>query len=119
MALHPHVVKNAQEELDRVVGNERLPELSDWENLPYISALLKELLRWACPLPLGIPKRVMEDDVYKGYHIPAGANIVENIWSVFFRTMRGLGCRLTPGIGLYVTTRPSFPNPTPTTQNGS
>ena len=80
MALHLHVVEKAQEGLDRVVGNERLPELSDRENLPYISALLKELLRWACPVPFGVPKRVVEDDVYKGYHIPAGANIIENIW---------------------------------------
>ena len=80
MALHPHVVRKAQEELDRVVGNERLPELSDWENLPYISALLKELLRWACPLPFGIPKRTMQDDVYEGYFIPAGVTIIENIW---------------------------------------
>ena len=80
MALHPHVVRKAQEELDRVVGNESLPELSDRENLPYISALLTELLRWACPLPIGVPKRVMEKDVYKGYRIPAGATIVENIW---------------------------------------
>ena len=80
MTLHPDVVKKAQEELDRVVGNERLPELSDRENLPYISALLKELLRWACPGPFGIPKRVMEDDVYKGYRIPAGATVIGNIW---------------------------------------
>ena len=80
MALHPHVVNKAQEELDRVVSNERLPELSDRENLPYISALLKELLRWACPLPIGLPKRAMEGDVYKGYRIPAGATVIENIW---------------------------------------
>ena len=80
MALYPHVMQKAQEELDRVVGNERLPELSDRENLPYISALLKELLRWACPTPIGLPKRAMEDDVYKGYHIPAGATIIENVW---------------------------------------
>ena len=80
MALHPHVMKKAQEELDRVVGNERLPEFSDWENLPYISALLKELLRWACPTPFGVPRRVTEDDVYKGYRIPAGATVIENIW---------------------------------------
>ena len=46
MALHPHVVRKAQEELDRIVGNELLPGPSDWENLPYISVLLKELLRW-------------------------------------------------------------------------
>ena len=80
MALHPHVVRKAQEELDRVVGNERLPELSDWESLPYISALMKELLRWTCPVPLGVPKVAMEDNIYKGCLIPAGATIFENIW---------------------------------------
>ena len=80
MALHPHVVRKAQEELDRVVGNERLPELSDRENLPYVAALLKELLRWSCPLPFGIPRRVMEDDIYNGYHIPAGSTVVGNVW---------------------------------------
>jgi len=84
MALHPHVVRKAQEELDRVVGNGRLPEFSDQENLPYISALMKELLRWTCPLPFGLLKRVMEDDIYKGFLIPAGAHIVENIWQVSF-----------------------------------
>jgi len=73
-------VKKAQEELDRVVGSERLPQLSDEEDLPYISALIKELLRWGCPGPIGIPKRAMKDDVYKGYFIPAGATIIENIW---------------------------------------
>jgi len=82
MALHPNIARKAQEELDRVVGSERLPELSDRENLPYISAVIKELLRWSCPTPLGIPKRVMEDDVYNGNFIPAGATIFENIWCV-------------------------------------
>ena len=80
MALHPHIARKAQEELDRAVGSERLPELSDQDNLPYISALIKELLRWTCPAPLGMPKRVMEDDVYNGYFIPAGATIFENVW---------------------------------------
>ena len=80
MALHPNVVRKAQEELDRVIGSERLPELSDWGRLPYISALIKELLRWVCPFPFGIPKRVMEDDVYQGYFIPGGATVIENLW---------------------------------------
>ena len=80
MALHPEVVRKAQEEIDNIVGTERLPDFSDWDKLPYVSALLRELLRWNCPVPLGVPKRAMEDDVYKGYFIPAGATIVENIW---------------------------------------
>lgn len=74
------MVRKAQEELDRIVGNDRLPDLSDEEDLPYISALIKELLRWVCPVPFGVPKRVMEDDVYKGYHIPSDATVIENIW---------------------------------------
>lgn len=31
MLLHPEVQKKAQEELDRVIGRDRLPELSDRE----------------------------------------------------------------------------------------
>ena len=82
MALNPHVSRKAQNELDRVLGGERLPDFSDQERLPYISAITKELFRWACPFPIGVPKRVMEDDTYNGYHIPAGATVVDNIWCV-------------------------------------
>lgn len=80
LALHPDVVKKAQAELDNVIGNERLPDLSDEGSLPYICAFIKELLRWICPLPIVVPKQVMEDDIYKGYHIPCGATIIENTW---------------------------------------
>ena len=73
-------MRKAQEELDRIVGVERLPQISDQEDLPYISALIKELLRWSCPIPFGVPKRVMEDNIYKGYFIPAGATIIDNVW---------------------------------------
>lgn len=31
-----------------------------------------------------MPHRVMVDDEYKGYHIPAGATIVGNAWYVLF-----------------------------------
>ena len=54
MALYPEVQKKAQEELDNVIGNDRLPEFSDRDSLPYINAVVKELLRWNPVLPLGI-----------------------------------------------------------------
>ena len=82
MALNPHVVRKAQGELDRVLGGGRLPDFSDQEELPYISAIVKELFRWGCPVPIGVPKRTRKNDTYKGYFIPAGAIVVENIWSV-------------------------------------
>jgi cytochrome P450 len=46
MSLHPEVLAKAQEELDTVVGRNRLPALEDRPNLPYIEAILTELARY-------------------------------------------------------------------------
>lgn len=46
MVLFPEVQKKAWEELDRVVGQERLPTFDDRSQLPYIEALCKECLRY-------------------------------------------------------------------------
>jgi len=83
MALNPEVVEKAQEELDRVVGKDRLPEYSDREDLPYIDAVVKEVLRWNPPTPIAFPVKTTQDDVYRGYFIPAGATVIGNIWAVF------------------------------------
>jgi cytochrome P450 len=45
LTLHPEIQKKAQEELDRVVGHERLPGLKDCEDLPYIEAVCAECFR--------------------------------------------------------------------------
>jgi cytochrome P450 len=51
--LYPEIVRLAQKELDQVIGGDRLPEFSDKPQLPYISAILKEILRWRTPTPFG------------------------------------------------------------------
>ena len=53
MALHSQVQKKAQEELNKVIGN-CLSEFNNWPNLPYINAMVKELLRWQPVVPLGM-----------------------------------------------------------------
>jgi cytochrome P450 len=53
MTLHPEVQKRAQFEIDSVVGPDRLPCLEDRPNLPYVEALLSEVLRWNPVGPLG------------------------------------------------------------------
>lgn len=82
MIQHPEAMRKAQEEIDRVVGNERLPTFEDRPNLPYSDALLNEVYRWSVPVPLGLPHRLMEDDVYNGMHIPKGSLVFSNIWSI-------------------------------------
>ena len=54
MTLHPEVARLAQQELDKVLGGERLAEPSDEPRLPYTSAIMKEVLRWRPPTPLGM-----------------------------------------------------------------
>ncbi len=82
MVLYPEVQKKAQKELDAVVGTERLPGISDHPSLPYVNALVKELLRWHPAAPLGTSHRVVADDEYNGYSIPGDAAVFVNIWFV-------------------------------------
>ncbi|TCD66224.1 hypothetical protein EIP91_001627 [Steccherinum ochraceum] len=82
MALHPDVQRKAQNELDRVVGQNRLPEFEDLENMPYLRAVVMESLRWFPVSPFGIPHAVVEDDTYEGYHIPKGATVIPNVWAM-------------------------------------
>ena len=82
MALYPEVQKKAQAELDEVVGTGRLPEFSDRPSLPYVNAVVKEVLRWHPAGPINVPHRVVADDEYNGYLIPGGALVFVNIWCV-------------------------------------
>ncbi|KAF9254188.1 cytochrome P450 [Marasmius fiardii PR-910] len=82
MILNPDVLKRAQEELDDVVGPSRLPEFEDRPNLPFIEATLAEVLRWHPAVPLAVPHRSLEDDVYEGHIIPAGATIIPNAGAI-------------------------------------
>ncbi|KAH9478027.1 Cytochrome P450 monooxygenase 98 [Psilocybe cubensis] len=78
----PEVIKKAQEELDRVVKPGHLPDFDDEESLPYITAIVKETLRWRDVVPIAIPRLLTVDDEYKGYRLPAGAIVIPNAWAM-------------------------------------
>lgn len=75
MSLYPDAQRKAQEEIDRVVGPDRLPEFEDLENLHYTRAIVLEAIRWMVVLPLGAYHRVTQDDEYRGFRIPKGATV--------------------------------------------
>lgn len=81
MTLHPEAQKRAQAELDVVVGD-RLPTFADKDSLPYVTAVMKEVLRWLPVLPMAVPHRAVNSDQYKGYFIPAGASVLGNTWAI-------------------------------------
>ncbi|RDB29742.1 hypothetical protein Hypma_013817 [Hypsizygus marmoreus] len=82
MVLNPDVQKKAQAEIDSVIGNDRLPGLADRSQLPYIDALVTEVLRWNNVAPLGVPHTSMEDGIISGYLIPKGSIIIVNLWNM-------------------------------------
>ncbi|KAF8622987.1 hypothetical protein AX15_006585 [Amanita polypyramis BW_CC] len=82
MILFPEVQKKIQEELDRTVGQDRLPGFEDLGALPYLVATIKEAARWNPPTPLAIPHSIIEDDEYNGYRIPKGSTVIGNAWSI-------------------------------------
>ncbi|KAJ7881743.1 cytochrome P450 [Mycena olivaceomarginata] len=79
MILHPECQAKAQKEIDSVVGDLRLPEFGDRGSLPFVEGILQETLRWNPALPLGVPHRAMENNVYNGMLIPKGAVILANV----------------------------------------
>jgi cytochrome P450 len=80
MIKYPAVQARAQAELDAMLGPGRLPDFTDREHLPYITALVLEVLRWIPAVPLGVPRATTEDDVYRGYFIPKGTIVMQNTW---------------------------------------
>jgi len=82
MVLYPDVMRRAHEELDAVVGQDRIPEFSDKPFLPYVCAIVKEVLRWHPVAPQAFAHRLMTDDVYEGMFLPAGSIVLGNVWAI-------------------------------------
>ncbi|KDO42907.1 hypothetical protein CISIN_1g047663mg, partial [Citrus sinensis] len=78
---HPMVLQEAQQELDQVVGRNRLVQESDVPHLPYIQAIIKESLRIHPPIPL-ISRKAVEDCKIGNYVIPKDTVLFVNLWSM-------------------------------------
>ncbi|KAG0694249.1 cytochrome P450 [Suillus ampliporus] len=82
MVLYPEVQTRTRAEINQVVRHDKMPCLDDRASLPYLDAVLREVLRWYPPAPLGMAHATLNDDVYGGYFIPKGATIIVNQWAV-------------------------------------
>ncbi|TEB11285.1 cytochrome P450 [Coprinellus micaceus] len=99
MAQNPDIQARAQAVVDEALkGQGRLPDFTEFKKLPYIEALVREILRWRPVAPVGVPRIASQDDVYDSYRIPEGATVTEirdgapTGYDVF-----GFGRRVCPG----------------------
>ncbi|KAJ3884994.1 cytochrome P450 [Lentinula edodes] len=85
---HPEVALRAQDELDRVVGRDRLPTAEDEANLPYVRAIIKEVQRVHAPFWMATPHCTSEDFTYDGQYIPKGTAVVLNCYTLHHSSER-------------------------------
>ena len=82
LANRPEIQARVHEELDRVIGRNALPTVDDRTRLPYVFACLAESMRYRTIGPLGLPHKASEDTEIGGYLIPAGTQVLGNIYSI-------------------------------------
>ncbi|KAF8182235.1 cytochrome P450 [Mycena galopus ATCC 62051] len=82
MLAYPEVQKKAQAEIDSLTAGKYLPSFEDEASLPYVSALVKEVMRWENVAPIALPRLLADDDEYRGYRLPAGSIVIGNAWAI-------------------------------------
>ncbi|MED6226043.1 hypothetical protein PIB30_099588 [Stylosanthes scabra] len=78
---NPHTLKKAREEIDSVVGKDRLVKESDIPNLHYLQAVVKEALRLHPTIPIFAREAIRSCQV-EGYDIPQYSKILINAWAI-------------------------------------
>lgn len=79
---YPDILRRAQEQVDSVVPFGDLPTFKNQDQLPLITAICMESMRWRDVTPLAVPHLLTQDDVYKGYRLPKGSIVVANSWAM-------------------------------------
>ncbi|XP_062818370.1 cytochrome P450 2G1-like isoform X1 [Anolis carolinensis] len=76
MLKYPEVEEKVHQEIDCVVGRNRIPAVKDRVNMPYTNAVIHEIQRLVDILPVGLPHKVTEDIEFRGYLLPKDTNII-------------------------------------------
>lgn len=79
---HPRILAQVQQEIDTVVGRDRLVTELDLPNFPYLQAVVKETFRLHPSTPLSLPRIADKSCEIFGYHIPKGATLLVNVWAI-------------------------------------
>nr|XP_048309058.1 cytochrome P450 2J3-like isoform X2 [Myodes glareolus] len=79
MTLYPEVQEKVQAEIDRVIGQEKQPSLTDRDSMPYTNAVVHEVQRMANIVPLNVPREVTVDTTLAGFYLPKGTMLHTNL----------------------------------------
>ncbi|XP_036590329.1 cytochrome P450 2C23-like [Trichosurus vulpecula] len=72
---HPEVQAKVHEEIDRVIGPNRVPSIMDRQDMPYMDAVVHEMQRFIDLVPLNLPREMAQDTQFRQYVLPKGTKI--------------------------------------------
>lgn len=82
LTAHPEAMKRVQDELEKIVGHDQIVQESDLPNLPFLQAVVKEVLRLHPPVALALPRESTRESDLLGYHLPARTQLIFNLHAI-------------------------------------
>uniref|UniRef100_A0A0E0LWP8 Cytochrome P450 n=1 Tax=Oryza punctata TaxID=4537 RepID=A0A0E0LWP8_ORYPU len=80
---NPSIMAKARAEMNHVLADKKAIEESDMEKLPYLQAVVREVMRLHPAAPILVPHRAAEDGAEIGGHaVPKGATVIFNVWAI-------------------------------------
>ncbi|XP_040847816.1 cytochrome P450 2C14-like isoform X2 [Ochotona curzoniae] len=79
---NPGVAAKMQEEIERVIGRDRIPSMQDRSRMPYTDAVMHEIQRYVNLIPNNVPRAATCNIKFRNYFIPKGTSMITSLTSV-------------------------------------
>ncbi|XP_078521923.1 cytochrome P450 2J2-like [Lissotriton helveticus] len=84
MVKYPDIQEKVQRELDDVLEPAETIQYEHRMKLPYTNAVVHEILRYSCVVPLALPHHCVKDTTIQGFHLGKGTIVIYNLFSVHY-----------------------------------